>query len=213
MEKLNDMERGRPSTAICPELKLVVESESLSLFTSILQYGMEVVTLANTPLGKFLVSCPGISEEYLADSVQTIFLNGTAVDDLHIPLAGEHPLVALSAAMPGLAGAIFRKGGLHASLRTATKGEKAAMPLAQGALTVTLKLFNAIARDKGELILGLGAVMSSAVVASFLEKREELWSRILRVDFAAKAVRREDLRVLLSRYSRVKLCVTAGSPK
>ncbi len=210
MEKLNDVEGLRSSADICPELKLVVRAESLSLFTSILQYGMDVVTQANTPLGKFLVSCPGFSEEYLAEAVQTIFLNGTAVDDLHIPLCGEHPLVALSAAMPGLAGAIFRKGGRHASLRTATITEGPGRKVGQGPLTVTLKLFNAIARDKGELILGLGAVMLSSVVVSFLEKREELWSRIRGVFLAGQAVRREDLGGLLSHYSHVRLCVSAG---
>ena len=210
MEKLNDVEGLRSSADICPELKLVVGVESLSLFTSILQYGMDVVTQANIPLGKFFVSCPGFSEEYLAEAVQTIFLNGTAVDDLHIPLCGEHPLVALSAAMPGLAGAIFRKGGRHASLRTATIAEAPGRKVEQGPLTVTLKLFNAIARDKGELILGLGAVMSSAVVVSFLEKREELWSRIRELFLAGQAVRREDLAGLLSGYDHVRLRVVSN---
>ena len=64
----------------------------------------------------------GISESYLNERVQTIFLNGRAVDDLFGEVVGNNSTIALSAAMPGLAGAVFRKGGMLSSLRNPRAG-------------------------------------------------------------------------------------------
>jgi hypothetical protein len=210
MEKLQEKDQLCISGDGCPEFRLRVKPENFPLFTTILQSGVETVTRANTSLGKFLIECPGFSEKYLAETVQTIFLNSTAVDDMQTPLRGSHPVVALSAAMPGLAGAIFRKGGFHASLRTATRAEISGM-VEQGPLTVTLKLFNSIAREKGELLLRRGAVMASTSVDSFLEKRPELRSRIEEAVFNGKPVGLEDLRSHLLRYRYVKLFVVASA--
>ncbi|MGD8837542.1 MAG: hypothetical protein PVJ19_21555, partial [Desulfobacteraceae bacterium] len=83
----------------------------------------------------------------------------------------------LSAAMPGLAGAIFRKKGLHATLRTPTPAF-AANQSTTGPLTVTLKLFNRIAREKGTLLLSEGVVLASSSLFEFLKKRPELFGKI-----------------------------------
>jgi hypothetical protein len=40
------------------------------------------------------------------------------VDDLETVVDGSSPVIAISGAMPGLAGAIFRKNSFHAALRT-----------------------------------------------------------------------------------------------
>ncbi len=104
-----------------PSLRLTVVRDALPLFTTVLQSGIEVKTTHGETLAKFLNNFPGFTAEYLADTVQTIFLNGTAVDDLSLPLTGNNPVLALSAAMPGLAGAIFRRNSFHSALRTETK--------------------------------------------------------------------------------------------
>jgi len=46
----------------------------------------------------------GISPEYLDKRVKTIFLNGNAVDDIDKAILQDGSTLALSAAMPGLAG-------------------------------------------------------------------------------------------------------------
>ncbi len=192
-----------------PEFRLTVTPESFTFFTSVLQYGVEIETPANITLGKFLEDCPGFSEDYLMEAVQTIFLNGTAIDDLKTPLTGPHPVVALSAAMPGLAGAIFRKNGIHSALRTPTHAA-ASNHNTRGSLTVTLKLFNRIAREKGEHLLSAGAVMASSSLSAFLSKRAELISQIKNVTIDNEPISPDDLPARLCVHEFVKLFV---SPK
>jgi len=88
---------------------LTVTPEKLPLFTTVLQSGIEILTPAGTSLGQFPSALPGFTAEYLANTLQTIFHNGSAVDYLTTVLCGEKPTLAFSSAMPGVAGAIFRK--------------------------------------------------------------------------------------------------------
>jgi hypothetical protein len=189
-----------------PELRLTVTSESFAFFTTVLQYGVEIETRAPS-LGRFLVDCPGFSEDYILEAVQTIFLDGIAIDDLKTPLSGPHPVIALSAAMPGLAGAIFRKNGLHSSLRTPLHALDSSR-CDQGPMTVTLKLFNRIAREKGEGLLSPGAKMAASSLSAFLSKRTELHSRIKTVTVDTEVVSLEELPAVLPRHEYVTLFVS-----
>lgn len=210
MEYRHPKTRSDRTGTPCPQLRLEVSPENLLFFTTVLQYGVEIETRANIPLGRFLCECPGFSEKYLLETVQTIFLDGTAIDDLETPLSGPHPVVALSAAMPGLAGAIFRKNGLHSALRT-TPPASAANHNTQGPLTVTLKLFNRIARDKGERLLSSGAVMASSSLSDFLKKRPELLDKIQKAEIGPEHVSLEKLSGTVLKHEYVTLFVSTGT--
>ena len=69
-------------------------------------------------LGRFLTLGLGLEEAYVESRIQTILRNGLAVDDFAVPLASGDRL-ALSAAMPGVAGAALRRGGRYAAMRAA----------------------------------------------------------------------------------------------
>jgi len=210
MENRQRKARNNRGGAPYPQLRLTVTAESVPFFTTVLQYGVEIETLANIPLGKFLSGNPGFSEAYLLETVQTIFLDGTAIDDLESPLSGPHPVVALSAAMPGLAGAIFRKNGLHSALRTTTPAP-ASNPKTQGPMTVTLKLFNRIARDIGALLLSSGAVIASSSLADFLIKRTELIDKIKQAAIDSEPVAPGKLAGRVRDHEFVKLFVSSGN--
>ena len=150
-----------------PDVHVIVPSHTLLLFTTLLQSGIEIKATSGDTLGKFLDQFPGFTPEYLADTVQTIFLDGTAVDDLTLPLEGDTPVLALSAAMPGLAGAIFRKNSFHSALRTETRTQLSGSE-PQKKITVTLKLFNSIARERGGDMLRQGISVRSALFSAFL---------------------------------------------
>ncbi len=187
-----------------PSLRLTVTSDALPLFTTVLQSGIEIKTTYGVTLAKFLNKFPGFTAEYLSDTVQTIFLNGTAVDDLSLTLTGPHPVLALSAAMPGLAGAIFRKNSFHAALRTETKilssGE-----VQQESISVTLKLFNSIARDRGEELLKTGFCMRADLLATFLRKRPHLTNQIITIQLREKEIDYLELLHVLSKSAKVNL--------
>ncbi len=191
-----------------PSLQLTVAAEALPLFTTVLQSGIEIKTAHGQTLAKFLNKFPGFTAEYLADVVQTIFLNGTAVDDLSLPLTGDHPVLALSAAMPGLAGAIFRKNSFHSALRTETKSLKSSDE-GHNSVLVTLKLFNSIARDRGQELLQAGVCQKTDLFLSFLMRRPNLLQSILAIQLADKKIDSKELLQVLPELSRVNLKIVA----
>jgi hypothetical protein len=189
---------------LSPNLRLTVSPESLVLFTTVLQSGIELNADVSVSLGMFLHQFPGFTAEYLAESVQTIFLNGTAVDDLTLPFTGTNPVLALSAAMPGLAGAIFRRNSFHSALRTDTNTLESSS-IIQESITVTLKLFNSIARDRGGRFLERGVCIKGAPLASFLLKRPSLMQKIEQIEFDNTKLNAADLLKVLPEQSKVNL--------
>ncbi len=162
-------------------LVLSVSKESLERFTTLLQSGSQFVLNKGATISSFLLELPGFTEEYIINRVQTIFLDGNAVDDLSIPFVNADSVLAVSAAMPGLAGAIFRKNSMHAALRAANTSYTEADQTVVN-VTVTLKLFNMIAIEKGIELLQNGITVYSDVVRNFLHDRPSLFKSIHRVE-------------------------------
>ncbi len=153
---------------------------------TLLQRGFLLPIIGTVSIAELLATLPGFSEEYIRERVQTIFVNGLAEDNTARELVPGDTL-ALSAAMPGLAGAIFRRGGRHASLRTrpvATKHHRAAQ-----SDHITLKLFNMIATETGPLILQEGILIKGKILARFLDRQgERMLPLIERVEVEKSAV-------------------------
>ena len=179
-----------------PELVLEVSPEKVEFFSLLLQSGILLTVPSGITIGAFLEGISGFSEEYIVREVQTIFLNGTATDDLDTPIRGGKATLAVSAAMPGLAGAIFRKNSLHAALRT--KAVAIADTRSESQVTITLKLFNAIARDRGAALLGEGVVMRASHVQAFFETRPSLLKSIMAVNFNRSQTEPAELQNLLT---------------
>lgn len=195
-------------THALPVVDVLVPSHTLPFFTTLLQSGIEIKATSGDTLGRFLHQFPGFSPEYLADTVQTIFLDGTAVDDLTLPLAGDKPVLALSAAMPGLAGAIFRKNSFHSALRTETKG-KSISSEPKKTITVTLKLFNSIAQERGVEILRQGVTVKSGLIATFLAKRPHLSEYIKSIRYNGKELSQAEFTNILEQHSTITLYVAS----
>lgn len=153
-------------------LRCTLPEDRLARMSSVLQAGFYLDVAAGTPLYAVLVSLPGFTDEYVDRRIQTIFFNGNAIDDLGEPLAGKTAVIALSAAMPGLAGAILRKGSPHAALRRTPPAER--HPANNGPVAVRIKLFNAIIEERGPLLLQHGVAVHAADIASFLKLRPSL---------------------------------------
>lgn len=149
-------------------------------FTSILQSGIQLPCSAGTTVGAFLSGIPGFDHEYITGRIQTIFLDGSAIDDLGQRLTQREHALALSAAMPGLAGAIFRKDSICAPLR-GQKKQGSRSDQHQELITVNLKLFNMIAREKGKELLRLGQRFKGSCLVDFLQSRPHLVDGISRL--------------------------------
>jgi len=155
-----------------PCLELEISPEMLTGFASLLQHGVLFPIERPIPLLSFLVTLPGFTAEYIEENVQTIFINGVAADSLQQEMV-DGTTVALSAAMPGLAGAIFRRQGVHGSLRSKQLSEVTHSTTEGGHLT--LKFFNSIALDRIEDLLTGGIQISGKALGNFAATRAHLF--------------------------------------
>lgn len=160
------------------QIQLLVKTEVPAGFTTLLQGGILLEAEQGATIGDLLTSLPGFTMKYARQRIQTIFLNGLPADDLDQQLWGEKAVIAISAAMPGLAGAIFRKGGMHASLRTETAGNLSEDTHNQQPLQIRLKLFNMIAAERGLAILAGGCVLPATSLEKFFTYRPPLLAAV-----------------------------------
>src|SRR4030042_1232647 len=98
-------------------LTLTVSAGQLPKFFQMLEQGFIVESAVGCSLRDFICGRLGLDGQYLENRVQTIFLDHNPVDNLDTARIREGSTVALSAAMPGLAGATLRKGGRFAVMR------------------------------------------------------------------------------------------------
>ncbi len=111
-------------------------------------------------LQDFLSDHLGLSPEYVRDRVKTIFLDGKSIDDLDGTMIRDGSMLALSAAMPGLAGAVLRRGSFFAGLRSRVEEQSQGPSEKREEGFVHLKLFNLLLPEIGLLLLRKGIFTS-----------------------------------------------------
>lgn len=194
------------------DLTLTMSGNAVSRFFPILGEGIRVKGPGGESVEGFLQKAAGVSPAYLKDRVQTVFLDGRALDDFSTAVVGDGAVLALSAAMPGLAGAVLRRGGFYAAMRRQISHE-AGGPAAAGAqITVTLKLFNLVARDLGLGLLGRGILIPGSQLWDFIERQGRwIWTGCTAATADGRPVDTADLRGVLPGDRYVVLTVhTAG---
>ncbi|MCU0564379.1 MAG: hypothetical protein MUE48_10640 [Desulfobacterales bacterium] len=146
-------------------------------FEPLLGGGFLLSGAAGGRLEEFLLREAGIGAEYLRDRVQTLFLDGRPVDDPAAAIVADGAVVSLSAAMPGLAGAVLRRSGRYAAMRRPISHDAGrAAAAAPTPVAVTLKLFNLIARELGPQFLARGIRIDSEALRDFPERQGRwLW--------------------------------------
>ena len=152
-------------------LSLKMDETGYPGFFPLLQRGFRVKTQVGISVRDLLCNQFEISPEYLADRIKTIFLNGQPVDDVEKTALKDGAVLALSAAMPGLVGATFRRGGGLASFRGGITYHQEELANAGEAATVTIKLFNLLANELGPVFLKAGIWMEPAEAADFFRER------------------------------------------
>jgi len=136
-------------------VSLVLDGSHKPFLFRMLQEGFFVTTKAGISIKDFLTDYLKIDSDYISRRISTLLLNGIPVDDLDSETLADGSVLALSAAMPGLAGSIFRKGGYLAGLRSKVgKKDIAAKPDSDA--WVKVKLFNALVADLGPGLLSRG---------------------------------------------------------
>lgn len=120
-----------------------------------------------------LLSGPlGIAPGYLEERIQTILLNGQVVDDPAAATVPAGATLALSAAMPGIAGAMLRKASRLAVMRSPVSYQARGLPsepAAEG--EVVIKLFNVLQRELGPALLCRGIRIPGATLHKLFRGR------------------------------------------
>ncbi|NNL78203.1 MAG: hypothetical protein HKO68_17880 [Desulfobacterales bacterium] len=140
---------------------------------SLLSAGFSVIVKAGCSINDLLSQEIGISQTYIDDRIQTIFLNGKAVDDSRSATLEEGAILALSAAMPGMVGSTFRKSGVFASMRSQISHVTDPSVNLDSQIEVKLKLFNLIAKELGPAIFQNGIFIDGKLFQNFLLHNSE----------------------------------------
>jgi hypothetical protein len=152
-------------------LCLQVNPRLIPLFFQLLGQGLSVNVQTGVTVNDLLCRQLGIGEDYLAQRIQTIFLNAKVVDDIDSAVVAKESTLALSGAMPGLVGAILRSGGYYAAMRNQLSHLQGGPSSQAQSANITLKLMNIVAKELGPAFLQQGIRLKGRTLWEFLERR------------------------------------------
>lgn len=146
-------------------------------FSSILQAGFKVNVHTGVSIRDLLCNQFDVNPDYVKDRIRTAFLNGKPVDDFSTAIMESGATLALSAAMPGLVGATFRKGGYLAAFRGTITHRRGDTTLKDRAGVVSIKLFNLLAKEIGLTFLKRGVTVDSDTARWFFSDPPDAFRR------------------------------------
>ncbi|MBW2433031.1 MAG: hypothetical protein JRF36_05485 [Deltaproteobacteria bacterium] len=154
-------------------LRLIVKADLIPRFSQFIASGFRVKIETGCSIKELFCGPLGIAVDYFDNRIQTIFLDGKAVDNVDTAWVEDGSSVALSAAMPGLVGATFRKGGRYAPFRGSISYSKSKNVVAGGGGLITLKFFNMIAKELGPVFLQKGIIIEGQRLQDFVRRNSE----------------------------------------
>ncbi len=159
------------STGGTASISLIVPEDQLPCFYTLCQRGLRVPAQIGCTLQELLCGQFGLLPAYLQQRVKTLFLDGKPVDDPSRAFVRDGSIVALSAALPGLAGAALRRDGYLGLLRNSLthREERSDIPLQDG--SVTVRLFNLLIKEVGPILFGRGVLFYSRDLVQFFSGR------------------------------------------
>jgi hypothetical protein len=161
-------------------LRLTVAPSLLPAFFPLLAKGFRAPSARGVSLFQFLREALKIEEAYIMRRVQTVFLDGKPVDDLRKAVVSEGSTVALSAAMPGLAGAVLRSRSPFAPMRSRPSASRAENGGADRTCRVRVKLFNLTVREIGPELLKNGVSVDGKDLAELFKDRSHRFQKELK---------------------------------
>jgi len=146
-------------------------------FSSILQAGFKVNVHTGSSIRDLLCNQFDVNPDYVEDRIRTAFLNGKPVDDFSTAIMESGATLALSAAMPGLVGATFRKGGDLAVFRGTITHRRGDTIVEERLGVVSIKLFNLLAKEIGLTFLKRGVMVDSDTARWFFSDPPDAFRR------------------------------------
>ncbi|MFH0824400.1 MAG: hypothetical protein V2B18_16730 [Pseudomonadota bacterium] len=162
------------SPSYTKRIHLIWPSNRATDFGLLLQQGFFVPCGTGVSVRDVVCGELGVESDYLDRRINTIFLNGKPVDDVDAAFIEAGSTLTLSASMPGLVGAVMRKGGFYAAMRCSiTHRTAAAGPAGHEKTLLRLKLLNMTANELGPLFLQRGVLITGSELAAFFASRPD----------------------------------------
>jgi hypothetical protein len=140
-------------------LNLVVKANLIARFLTLTEHGFKLKIKAGLSIRELFCDQLGISDDYFDNRIQTLFIDGKPVDNVNTARVVDGARIALSAAMPGLVGAVFRKGGRYASFRETISYTETKNSSVKDEGEIMLKFFNMVAKELGPTFLQKGIII------------------------------------------------------
>ena len=171
MEKISQLTSTKAARGTSGEhLCLRVKPKLIPLFYQLLGHGFSVNIQTGVSVKDLLCKQLGIHEDYLAQRIQSVFLNASVVDDVTSAIVHDGSTLALSGAMPGLVGAILRSGGFYAAMRSQISYGDSRPSSPQTTGRITLKLLNLIVKELGPTFLQQGIWIKGQELLDFMTR-------------------------------------------
>ncbi len=150
-------------------LFLRLKPELLPRLYPLLQQGFEVEASLGTSIKEFLSRNFNIPNDYIDNRLQTVFLNGKAVDNIDTAVMKSGSTLALSTAMPGLAGAVMRRGGYLTAMRAQISHRENREAVVAQKGKIRIKLFNLLTKELGSTFLQYGIWVKGKTLEAILK--------------------------------------------
>jgi hypothetical protein len=137
-------------------LEITLQPKLLEVFLPIFQQGVWVRGVLGCNIRSFLQTYANLSDAYINQRIQTFFLNYKPVDNIDTTLVQDQDTLALSTAMPGVLGAMLRKGGYYAAMRQSISQQDRQQSTGAHEGRVRLRLFNFLISEIGPNLLKQG---------------------------------------------------------
>jgi hypothetical protein len=170
-----------------------LQTDQVSVFLPILTKGFGMTHSKGTTVHDFLAKELGIEDGYIKNRIQTIFLNGKAVDNIETTGLSDGDTLSLSAAMPGLVGATFRRGGRYAAMRQSVSHSDNGTSIQAKTKIIILKLFNLVAKEIGPRLLERGIHIPGSDLIPFLRNQPKDFWRKCKMTVDGKNARKKSI--------------------
>jgi hypothetical protein len=154
------------------QLTFIMDDPLVTRFFLLLQQGVKIRRRTGCSVDTFLREEIGAGPAMI-EKIQSIMLDGKAVDDIGSSLVHDGSVLALSGAMPGLVGATLRRGGAYASFRSAITYHETEKTFMSGEGWVSIKIFNLLMVELGPGLLRQGVLVNTAELADYLAERSQ----------------------------------------
>ena len=171
------------------QLCLYLEEKSIPIFFRLLQQGFGVEVQTGRSVKSFLCDQLGLDPEYVANRIKTLFLDGKPVDDIDSAMIRDGSTLAISGALPGLAGRVLRSGGRFASMRGTISYREKTVSESPKQGVVSMKLFNILLREMGPTFLKNGVWIEGNDLEDLIKRQPDtFWAGCKKASLDGKEV-------------------------